>query len=141
MSFIQRVLKGYRSVLYSLAGFVALLALCVLVGFVVAWPAWKLAQANPNAFTAVFLVVAAAIALFFLLKYVWAAWRANPALFVVKSVSRILFVAGVALFVAITLSRRVPLAFACLAAGILAAGFVRFGLGNKERGVDAPRDA
>ena len=141
MSFIQRVLKGYRSVFSKLAGFVALLGLCVLVGFVVAWPAWKLAQANPNAFTAVFLAVAAAIALFFLFKYMRAMWRADPALFVIKAVSRVIFIAGLILFVAQTLARRVPLGFACLAAGMLAAGFVRFGLVGKERGGDSPRKA
>ena len=120
-------------------GFAALLGLCVLVGFVVAWPAWKLAQANPNAFTAVFLTVAAAIALFFLFKYIRAAWRANPALFAIKAASRLILLAGAVLFVALTLSRRVPLAFACLAAGALAAGLVRFGLGGKERGKSAPQ--
>lgn len=141
MSFIRRVLKGYRSILSRLAGFVALLGLCVLAGFAVTWPAWKMAQASPKAFTAVFLICAAAIALFFLLKYVRAAWRASPSLFMIKAASRVIFLAGLILFVAQTLSRRVPLAFACLAAGMLAAGLVRFGLAGKEKGGRSPRKA
>ena len=140
VSLIKRILRGYRSVFSKAAGFIALLALCVLAGFVVAWPAWKLAQASPQAFTAVFLIFAAAAVLFFLYKYIRAAWRADPALFAIKGLSRIILLAGIVLFVAQTYARRVPLAFACLIAGTLAAGFVRFGLAGAKRENDAPRD-
>ena len=139
MSLAKRVLKGYRSVFSGLAGFLALLALCVLAGFAVAWPAWKLARSSPQAFTAVFLAVAAAVLLFFSLKYIRTEWRASPALFAIKAISRLIFLAGIILFVTQTLARRAPLAFACLAAGILAAGFVRFGLAVSEKGGDAPQ--
>lgn len=134
VSFLKRVIKGYRSVFSKIAGFLALLGLCAIVGLAVAWPAWKLAQSSPRAFTAVFLAFAAAIALFFLLRYIRAAWRLSPALFLVKAASRLLLVAGIALFVAQVLARRVPLAFACLAAGMLAAGLVRFGLAGRGKG-------
>ena len=133
MSFIQRVLKGYRACFSRIAGFAALLGLCVLVGLAVAWPAWKLAQASPAAFTAVFLICAAVIALFFLIRYIRAAWRANPALFMIKAVSRLIVLVGIILFVAQTLARRVPLAFACLVAAALAAGLVRFGIAGREK--------
>lgn len=135
---LNKILKGYRSVFSKAAGFFALLALCVLTGFAVAWPAWKLAQANPAAFTAVFIAVVAAIALFFAFRYIRAAWRSDPALFALKAASRLILLAGIVLFVVQTYSRRVPFALACLAAACLAAGFVRFGLSGagKARGQD-----
>lgn len=137
MSLARRVLKGYRSSLSRLAGFAALLGLCVLVGFIVAWPAWKLSQANPRAFTALFLAFALAVLAFFLFRGIRAAWRANSSLFLIKAASRLLLLAGLALFVWQTLARRVPLAIAFLVAGMLAAGFVRFGLASQERGEKA----
>ena len=140
VSVVKQVLKGYRSIFSKVVGFLVLLAFCVIVGFIIAWPAWKLAESSPGAFTAVFLVFAAAAALFFLFRYTKTAWRESPSLFVIKAISRLLLLAGIILFIVQTYARRVPLAFACLIAGILASGFVGFGLSGAKKSEDAAPD-
>ncbi len=137
MALVKRILKGYRSIFSKIASFFALLALCVVVGFIVAWPAWELAKLSPRVFTALFLAVAVVVLVFFLYKYVRASLRINKTLFLLKTASRLILLAGIVAFVAQTYSRNIPIAFICLAAAALASGFVRFGLFDAGKAKDS----
>lgn len=127
MPVLRRILKGYKRIFSGVLRLSALLAFCVAAGFAVSWPAWKLAGAHPRLFTALFLAAAGAAAAFFIFRRLRLSWRTDPVRFRLNTVAGILLLGGLALFVRLTLARHVPAAFACLAAGAAAAGFVRFG--------------
>lgn len=127
MPVLRRILKGYKRIFSGVLRLAALLAFCVAAGFAVSWPAWKLAGAHPRLFTALFLAAAGAAAAFFIFRRLRLSWRTDPVRFRLNTVAGILLLGGLALFVRLTLARHVPAAFACLAAGAAAAGFVRFG--------------
>jgi len=60
---IKKILSGYAGLLKSFAFFLALMAVCLGVGFLVVFPLWKLAVAEPGAYTVIFAIAFGGLAL------------------------------------------------------------------------------
>lgn len=137
MSVFKRILNGYRSILGGISRFILLLGFCTLTGFIVSYPAWKLAETKPRLFTAVFLTAAAAVILFFLFRHFLLSWRTNPRLFILKTAGILTLLAGFTLFVWQTYSRRPVLACVLLVVSVIAYGIIRFGLSGIKSDTEA----
>ncbi len=128
---LKKILAGYGSILAALGGFLALMAVSVGAGFIIVYPLWKLADANPSAYTVIFAILFCALAGVLVLRAVRRAIALDRPRFFRSLARKAVIVGGLVSFVALVLAHRVALAFAVLALTAALYGFLAFGLSRE----------
>lgn len=133
---IKKILAGYSSVLVAVIRFVALMAICVGAGFLVVWPLWRLASADPAVYTVAFCVLALAVVALFAGSRIRLSFSRNPRHFVVSLLRKLVVIAGIAIPAWLVMSWRRLAAGIVLLAAIAVYGYLAFALDTGKR--DSP---
>jgi hypothetical protein len=125
---IKKILSGYTSIFLALLRFLTLMAICVGAGILVVWPLWKLADSDPNLYTLVFGIIAAAIVLFIAVTGMRRSFVRNRRRFVISAFRKLTIIAGIGVPVTLVLSWHRLAALVVLVAAIALYGFLAFAL-------------
>lgn len=124
---IKKILVGYASIFRSLGRFLLLMVVCIGIGFLIAYPLWKLADSNSELYTVLFCIIFGTILIIFIASRVRVAFKRNPHRFLFSLLRKSIVIAGICISVALVLAwHRIAALFAILGT-IAVYGMIAFG--------------
>ena len=118
---------GYKSFFFKVCTFVLLLGVCLLFSFCIVYPLWLLATRYTRAYTAISLLLFAALLLFFIVKRSIKSYKTHPRRFLHSLIKKLILFGGLLLFFIFIFAYHRILAFSVLILSLVLYGFVAFG--------------
>ena len=125
---LKKIVRGYGAVALTVLRFLALLAIAVGAGALIAWPLWRLADSSPALYTLIFTVLFLAIVGFFVAGRIAQAFRRDANAAFLSMLRKLVVLAGIGCPVLLVLAHRRIFALIALAIAFSAYGFLAFGL-------------
>lgn len=118
---------GYKFLFLKACTFVLLLGVCLLFSFCIVYPLWLLATRYTQAYTAISLLLFAALLLFFIIKRSIKSYKTHPRRFLHSLIKKLILFGGLLLFFIFIFAYHRILAFSVLILSLVLYGFVAFG--------------
>ena len=118
---------GYKFLFLKACTFVLLLGVCLLFNFCIVYPLWLLATRYTQAYTAISLLLFAALLLFFIIKRSIKSYKTHPRRFLHSLIKKLILFGGLLLFFIFIFAYHRILAFSVLILSLVLYGFVAFG--------------
>ena len=118
---------GYKFLFLKACTFVLLLGVCLLFSFCIVYPLWLLATRYTRAYTAISLLLFAALLLFFIIKRSIKSYKTHPRRFLHSLIKKLILFGGLLLFFIFIFAYHRILAFSVLILSLVLYGFVAFG--------------
>ncbi|HPS44622.1 MAG TPA: hypothetical protein PK542_09050 [Treponemataceae bacterium] len=125
---LKKIVRGYGAIALTVIRFLALLAIAVGAGALIAWPLWSLADSNPALYTLIFTVLFLGIVGFFAAGRIAQAFRRDARAAFLSLLRKLVVLAGIGSPVLLVLAHRRVFALIALLIAFAAYGFLAFGL-------------
>jgi hypothetical protein len=125
---LKKIVRGYGAIALAVIRFLALLAIAVGVGALIAWPLWRLADSKPALYTLIFTVLFLGIVGFFAAGRIAQAFRRDARGAALSILRKLVVLAGIGCPVLLVLAHQRAFALIALAIAFAAYGFLAFGL-------------
>jgi hypothetical protein len=130
---IKKILSGYAGLLKSFAMFLALMAVCLGVGFLVVFPLWKLAVSEPGAYTVIFALAFGCLSFALAAKRMVLSYQRDRRRFFISLARKMTILAGIATSVYLVLAWHRLAALAAFLAAAALYGYLAFATGPKAK--------
>lgn len=94
MSF-NKIIKGYGSILFGFLTFLAIAGMCVLAGFAVAFPLWKLASVNVSLYTIISISLFSCALIYLMVKKIIKAYKRSPRRLIISFLKKLTIIGGI----------------------------------------------
>ena len=125
--YFHKMATGYKFLFLKACTFVLLLGVCLLFNFCIVYPLWLLATRYTQAYTAISLLLFAALLLFFIIKRSIKSYKTHPRRFLHSLIKKLILFGGLLLFFIFIFAYHRILAFSVLILSLVLYGFVAFG--------------
>lgn len=91
---LRKIIKGYGSIFFGFLTFLAIAGMCVLAGFAVAFPLWKLASVNVGLYTIISISLFSCALIYLMVKKIIKAYKKSPRRLIISFLRKLTIIGG-----------------------------------------------
>ncbi|HQL32464.1 MAG: hypothetical protein EWM51_11195 [Treponema sp.] len=130
---LKKILKGYAAIGASVLRLALLLLVCLAAACIIVFPLWKLADANPGAYTAVCAILCSLLVIMLTASRIRQSYLRDPRRFILSIVRKTVILTGIAVSALLVLQYQRLAAAGILVLTFIGYGYLAFGVQNDTR--------